>query len=212
VPVVLAVVPAVVLATLGRVSSSGMNFGALPWPLRTDRTSLRPVRPDDVDAVLAYRSRPDVAEFLSRGPLDRDDVAQRIAGDIAAAEPGHPEPRLGLVIEVDGAVVGDASVRLEPDDNGMWAAVLGYTVHPDWAGRGLATEVAAELVRLCFVELRVAMVQADVFVPHRASQRVLEKAGLRRVAEKPAGSEGNGRPRLDDYVYAVTAAEWAARR
>jgi RimJ/RimL family protein N-acetyltransferase len=55
------------------------------------------------------------------------------------------------------------------------------------------------------------MVQADVFVPHRGSQRVLEKAGLRRIAEKAAGSEGNGRPRLDDYVYAVTAAEWAAR-
>jgi RimJ/RimL family protein N-acetyltransferase len=189
--------------------SSGIGFGALEWPLRTPRTSLRPITSEDVDAVLAYRARPDVAEFLSRGPLDRDEVAQRIADDIAAGEPGHPEPRLGLVIELDGAVVGDAMVRLQPDDNGMREAVLGYTVHPAWAGRGLATEVTAALVRMCFTELGVAMVQADVFTPHRASQRVLEKAGLRRVAEKPAGSEGNGRPRLDDYVYAVTAAEWA---
>ena len=193
------------------MSTSGIDLGALRWPLRTPRACLRPVTPEDVDAILVYRSRPDVAEFLSRGPLDRDGVVQRIAGDIAAGEPDHPEPRLGLVIEVDGVVVGDALVRLEPDDNGMRTAVLGYTVHPDWAGRGLATEVAAELVRMCFTELRVAMVQADVFVPHRGSQRVLEKAGLRRIAEKAAGSEGNGRPRLDDYVYAVTAAEWAAR-
>jgi hypothetical protein len=34
--------------------------------------------------------------------------------------------------------------------------------------------------------------------------------GLRRVAEKAAGSDGDGRPRVDDYVYAVTAAQWAA--
>ncbi len=107
-------------------------------------------------------------------------------------------------------MVGDAMVRLEPDDNGMWTAVLGYTIHPDLAGQGLATEVAGALVRLCFTELGVAMVTADVFVPHRASQRVLEKAGLRRVAQKPAGSDGDGHPRMDDYLYAVTAAEWAA--
>ena len=54
------------------------------------------------------------------------------------------------------------------------------------------------------------MVQADVFVPHRASQRVLEKVGLRRVADRAAGSDGDGHPRMDDYVYAVTAAERAA--
>jgi RimJ/RimL family protein N-acetyltransferase len=192
------------------VSTSTVDLGALPWPVRTPRTSLRPVRPEDRDAVHAYRGLAEVATFLSRGPLDPEEVAERIAGDIARARPGHPEPLLGLVVEVDGAVVGDAMVRLEPDDNGMQTAVLGYTIHPEWAGRGLATEVAEALVRLCFTHLGVAMVQADVFVPHRASQRVLEKAGLRRVAEKAAGSEGDGRPRMDDYVYAVTAAQWAA--
>ena len=193
------------------MSPTGVNFGALQWPVQTARATLRPVSPLDADAVLAYRSRSDVAQFLSRGPLDRAEVLERIASDLNRSRPGHPEPLLGLVIEVDGAVIGDAMVRLEPDDSGMWAAVLGYTIHPDLAGQGLATEVAGALVRLCFTGLGVAMVSADVFVPHRASQRVLEKAGLRRVAEKPAGSDGDGHPRMDDYLYAVTAAEWAER-
>ena len=192
------------------MSRSAVDFSTVPWPVRTRRASLRPVSADDVDGVLRHRSLPEVAEFLSRGPLDRAEVAERIAGDMARSQPGHPEPLLGLVIEVEGAVVGDAMIRLEPDDNGMWVAVLGYTVHPDSTGRGLATEVAEALVRLSFAHLGVAMVQADVLVPHRASQRVLEKVGLRRVAERRAGSDGDGRPRLDDYVYAVTAAEWAA--
>ena len=190
--------------------TSVIDFGKVPWPVRTRRTALRPVRPDDREAVHAYRGLAEIATYLSRGPLDPDEVAERIASDLARARPGHPEPLLGLVVEVEGAVVGDAMVRLEPDDNGMWAAVLGYTIHPQWAGRGLATEVAGALVRLCFTHLGVAVVQADVFVPHRASQRVLEKAGLRRVAQKAAGSDGDGHPRMDDYVYAVTAAEWAS--
>jgi RimJ/RimL family protein N-acetyltransferase len=114
------------------------------------------------------------------------------------------------VVEHDGVVVGDCSVRLEPDDNGMWRAGVGYAIGPGHQGHGYATEVVRELLVICFGHLHVALVEADVFVPHVASQRVLEKAGLRRVAHTPAGSEGEGRPRLDDYVYAVTSAEWAA--
>lgn len=194
------------------MSAHRADFGSLHWPLRTDRLVLRPVTQDDADAVLAYRSLPEVARFLSRGPLTREEVVDRIASDTLRSGPGHPEPLLGLVLEEAGEVVGDALVRLEPDDNGMWTAVLGYTIHPERAGRGLATEVARALVRLCFTDLHVAMVQADVFTPHLASQRVLEKAGLRQVAFKAAGSEGDGRPRMDDFLYAVTAAEWASRQ
>lgn len=187
-----------------------VGFEGLSWPLRTRRASLRPLVPSDRDAVHGYRSREDVTTYLSRGPMSPSDIEERIAENLERSRPGHPRPLLGLVIEVDGAVVGDCMVRFEPDDNGMRTAFIGYTVHPSSAGQGLATEVAEALVRLCFTELGVAMVQADVFVPNLASQRVLEKVGLRRIAMTAAGSAGGGHPRLDDYLYAVTAAEWAA--
>jgi RimJ/RimL family protein N-acetyltransferase len=192
------------------MGSAELGFDTLSWPLRTRRTTLRPGVPADRDAVHAYRSREDVTTYLGRGPMTPADVEERIAEDLARSQPGHPHPLLGLVIEVEGAVVGDCMIRFEPDDNGMRLAFIGYTLHPDHAGRGMATEVAEALVRLCFAELGVAMVQADVFVPNVASQRVLEKVGLRRIAMTPAGSEGGGHPRMDDYLYAVTAAEWAA--
>jgi RimJ/RimL family protein N-acetyltransferase len=187
-----------------------IGFEGLSWPIRTRRASLRPVTPHDRDAVHAYRSRDDVTTYLGRGPMSPAEVDERIAENLERRSPGHPHPLLGLVIVVQDAVVGDCMVRFEPDDNGMRTAFIGYTLHPASAGQGLATEVAAALVRLCFTELGVAMVQADVFVPNLASQRVLEKVGLRRIAMTPAGSEGGGHPRMDDYLYAVTAAEWAA--
>jgi RimJ/RimL family protein N-acetyltransferase len=192
------------------VSTTGPGLASLSWPLRTERMSLRPITHDDVDAVLDYRSRDDVATYLSREALTRADVRGRVDRFAERGRPGHPEPGLGLVAELDRRVVADLSLRLEPDDNGMWLAVMGYAVHPDVAGRGLATELVRALVRLCFTDLHLVMVTADVFAPHRASQRVLEKAGFRVVAHVPSGSKGAGEPRLDDLVYAVTAAEWAA--
>lgn len=188
----------------------GEGFQGLPWPLRAGRATLRPVAPTDRDAIHSFRSRDDVSTYLNSGPMTRAAVDERIVEGLERGRRGHPHPLLALVIEVDGAVVGDCVVRLEPDDNGMRTALIGYTIHPDSAGQGLATGVVRALVRLCFTELGVAMVQADVFVPNVASQRVVEKAGLRRIRLVPAGSEGQGRPRLDDYLYAVTAAEWAA--
>ena len=198
------------LAYARTMRTGPVDFAALSWPVRTRRTSLRPVAPSDRDAVHAYRSRQDVTTYLGRGPMSPSDVDERIAENLERSVPGHPNPLLGLVVEVDGRVVGDCMVRFEPDDNGMRTAFIGYTLHPGSAGQGLATEVAAALVRLCFTELGVAMVQADVFVPNVASQRVLEKVGLRRIGVTAAGSEGGGHPRMDDYLYAVTAAEWAA--
>ena len=186
------------------------DLGILVWPRPTPRLALRPVTLGDVDAILAYRSLPEVGEFTSRGPMNRAEVEARVELLRQGATAGAPQPRLGLVVEHDGAVVGDCSVRLEPDDNGMWRAGVGYAIGPGHQGCGYATEVVRELLVICFGHLHLALVEADVFVPHVASQRVLEKAGLRRVARTPAGSEGGGRPRLDDYVYAVTAAEWAA--
>ena len=193
------------------MSTTGPSLASLTWPLRTERMSLRPITHDDVDAVLEYRSREDVARYLTRAALGREDVRDRVTRFAERGRPGHPEPGLGLVAELDGRVVADLSLRLEPDDNGMWLAVLGYAVHPDVAGRGVATELVRALVQLSFADLHLAMVTADVFAPHRASQRVLEKAGFRVVARVPAGSKGDGEPRLDDLVYAVTAAEWAAQ-
>jgi RimJ/RimL family protein N-acetyltransferase len=204
------------------VSSRSLDLSGLVWPRHTQRLVLRPGTDGDVDAVLAYRSRPGVAEYLSRGPLDRAEVAARIEQDIERAQPGHPDPLLGLVVEEagqieeagqsgqSGPVIGDCMLRFQHDDNGMWAAALAYTIHPDRQGQGFATEVARELIRLSFTELHLALVEAEVFVPNRASQRVAETAGMRVVATKAAGSEGGGRPRMDDLVYAVTAAEWAS--
>ena len=49
------------------------------YPLETPRLRLRPFNRGDVDAVFAYRSRADVAEYLFDQPMSHEEVTE--AGD-----------------------------------------------------------------------------------------------------------------------------------
>ena len=49
------------------------------YPVRSARTALRPLAVGDVDALLAYRSRPDVCRFVPFEPMDADTVRARLS-------------------------------------------------------------------------------------------------------------------------------------
>ncbi|MGX5358199.1 GNAT family N-acetyltransferase [Kocuria sp. KH4] len=69
-----------------------------------------------------------------------------------------------------------------PDPAGQaWQLWIGYALRREMWGRGLATEVVTELVRVG-EELGLP-VWAETFAGNIASQRVLEKAGLELVDE-----------------------------
>lgn len=78
---------------------------------------------------------------------------------------------------------------------------LGYALlQPAW-GRGLATELAQEAVRLAFEDLRLGSVVAITTPANTASRRVMEKAGMR--FERNLLHAG-----LAHVLYRITAAEW----
>ncbi|WP_075870967.1 GNAT family N-acetyltransferase [Kocuria sp. CNJ-770] len=152
------------------------------WPRRTDRCLLRPVRASDLEAMLAYRGDPHVTEHLGHAPLSREEVRDRIDARPAGRDPGSGRVVRGVAIVVDGRCVGDAMLRLQPaPGEGGWQLWIGYALRPEMWGRGLATEVATELVGIaqdCGLP-----VWAETFAENLASQRVLEKAGLELVDE-----------------------------
>ncbi len=56
---------------------------------------------------------------------------------------------------------------------------IGYRLHPDYWGQGLATEGATALLNYCFDKLGKDRVVAVAHPDNMASRRVLEKSGLR---------------------------------
>jgi aminoglycoside 6'-N-acetyltransferase len=141
---------------------------------------------DDVDAMWSYRRLPEVCRFLSHGPLTREEVVTRVEGRLSGVDPTPGRLVRGVAIIVDGEVVGDAMLRVQADDAGHDALWIGYALHPSIAGRGVATEVAREMVVVAG-ELGMP-VWADAQVDNAASRRVLEKAGFVPVA---TGADGD---------------------
>ena len=78
------------------------------------------------------------------------------------------KPRIIGIVEIDLA------------DDGR-SAELGYAFSPDVWGRGLAVEAAVVVIGWAFECAGVDEVVASALVENRASCRVLQKAGLRRI-------------------------------
>ncbi len=179
------------------------------YPLRTARLLLRPSTPDDADAMLAYKARPDVVHWVPHGVLDRAGVLDRI--ERSRGELDDEGQTLGLaVIEADsGTLVGDVLLTWTSREHG--GGEVGYIFDPAVAGRGYATEAARELLRLGFDELGLHRIVARIYARNGASARVLQRLGLRREAYFVRNELLRGEW-TDEIVYALLADEWAARR
>jgi RimJ/RimL family protein N-acetyltransferase len=182
----------------------------LDWPVTTERLTIRPATPDDAPATFVYRSREDVAWWITSWAQDAEEWAAEYTGD--AIEPQ-------LVIERDGVVIGDLYLRV--DD--AWSqrevreravgtvAEIGYVLHPDLTGQGYATEAARELLRICFEELGVRRVIAQLFADNVASWRLLERLGMRREQHTRQDSLHRNGEWMDGMMYALLATEWRAQ-
>jgi RimJ/RimL family protein N-acetyltransferase len=188
------------------------DLSAVPWPVRTARLSIRPATADDVDATWAFRRAPAVSEWLTQLIEDRDEYAEVFLAEDRLAST--------LVAAMDGEIVGDLMIRIGDawaqaevsDQARATQAELGWVVAPAYAGRGIATEAAAELLRICFEDLGLRRVTALCFADNIASWRLMERIGMRREEHNVRESLHRTKGWLDGYGYALLADEWRARR
>ena len=192
-----------------------VSLADAPWPLHTERLTIRRAVADDADAVFAYRHLEAVSRWLTTLPSD--------AGSHAASftEPGRLAST--LIIERGGRqhasdVIGDLMVRIEAP----WAqaevrqlaegthAEIGWVLRPDAVGHGYATEAVEAILRVCFVDLGLRRVTANCFADNEPSWRLMERLGMRREMATVAESLHRSGRWLDGYGYALLASEWRA--
>jgi RimJ/RimL family protein N-acetyltransferase len=87
-------------------------------------------------------------------------------------------------IHVPGAAspVGFISMIPKMDDESV--GLVGYALDPDFWNRGILTKALNEIVDSSFSGSRFLAIEAQVAVSNVSSQRVLEKAGFKRVEMK----------------------------
>lgn len=202
-------------ATIREVRSSPLLDPAtsvLTRPLRTERLTLRPARPDDADATWTFRQLNSVNEWLTGCPADLDGYRDLFTDPARLATTVIVELRHPAV----GPVIGDfmvrrtdASAHLGVADQATGAeAELGWILDPAHHGHGYATEAVCELVRYCFEELHVRRVTADCFLANRSSWQLMERVGMRRESHRVRDSLHRSGRWLDTLGYAILAEEW----
>jgi len=172
----------------------------------TDRIRARPWRTDEADRVFDIHRRWEVVKWLGDHPkpmADRSEAVDRIA---RWRERGGERPGLGVwAIEEKATGLPAGSVLLVPLPNGDGEVEVGWHLHPDSWGRGLATEAGRGAVAVGFAN-GLPEIYAITHTTNEASQRVCRSIGMTDLGV------------IDDRWYAgsnrvfrVTRTEWESR-
>ncbi|MGQ0564141.1 MAG: GNAT family N-acetyltransferase [Gemmobacter sp.] len=131
--------------------------------LVTPRLLLRPARADDLDALHAVFSHPAAMRYWSHP--EHEDIAR--TRDTLQALIDTPTER---VVTRDGTVIGKA---------GAWRDwEVGFILHPDHWGAGLATEAMAAVIADLFARPDVPALTAETDPRNAGSNAVLRKLGF----------------------------------
>lgn len=151
------------------------------WWLETERLALRHFTAGDLDWLADLYADPDVTRYLG-GTRTRAQIEDMLRTRILEYYDAHPGLGIWTTIErATGDVVG---FHLLNHIQGESIVQVGFSLaKPAW-GRGYATEMAAALVRYGFVDLEIHRITGIASLGNVASQRVLEKIGLRRRGER----------------------------
>lgn len=141
--------------------------------IETPRLRLRPARPDDAEALHAVLSAPQAMLYWSTPPHEDFETTRlwvRAMIDIPAAK-GED-----FVVEHRGRVIGKAGLYRFPE--------IGFILHPDSWGQGLAREALEAVLKRAFEAHALKAVIADVDPRNTACLRLLSGLGFKETGRR----------------------------
>jgi RimJ/RimL family protein N-acetyltransferase len=148
-----------------------------PQELRTAHLLLRSIEREDVPALVRLAGANEIAATTLNipHPYAEDDALSFIA---KADEDFRAGRSISFAISIlpGRELCGAVGLNLSDEHK---RAELGYWIGVPFWGRGYATEAASAAVALGFEMLRLRRIYAHHFAGNTASQRVLEKIGMR---------------------------------
>jgi len=174
----------------------------LPGDELTDGVvTLRPLCVADTDDTWALRSRPDVsARSVTSVSIDRALIEQLCANSEARWLAGE---RASLTIRDAATDAYAGELGLFYNDPAVQQAMIGYSLAPEWRGRGYASRAVRLVTAWAFNQVGIVRLTAGTAPDNVASQRVLEAAGFTREAYQHALLPGPDGTRIDNINYVL---------
>ncbi|MBQ1025997.1 GNAT family N-acetyltransferase [Micromonospora sp. C95] len=162
---------------------------------------LRRLGPDDTEQTYRLHSDPEVAASrVPPGAPAREEIERRCA----SAEGQWLVGTAAAMTVLDGGsgdFVGNCTLNYDQPASGQ--AMIGYSLLPQWRGRGYATRAVRLLVRWGFDHVGLSRLWAGTLPENAASQRVLEKVGFQREGLLRGRLPGAAGHRADSTVYGL---------
>jgi RimJ/RimL family protein N-acetyltransferase len=200
-------------ADTSRLAFRAVTLPHLTWPRPAGDLTLELPSPELLGEVLRWRNDRAVTRWLIRTTVDP--TAFRTAWLASVDDPrDHAAVAVldGRAVATGSLEVHDGMAQTEPGSPADGCeGLLGYLVDPAYAGRGIATAVAAALLDLAFRDLGLLRVTAGCFADNVASWTVMEKLGMRREQHGVRDSWHAELGWIDGFTYGILAEEWLGR-
>jgi len=150
-------------------------------PIDTDRLTLRVFTAGDAPGLHALFADPHAMRYVGRGPLAELEETEAVLRGYIHHQLRHGFSFWALIDGDSGRLAGDAGLfRVDGE------VQLGYTLGPEWWGRGYATEAGRACMGAAFGALELDAVTAVVDPHNAASMKVLDKLGFRSCGSRLA--------------------------
>ncbi|MDM8533630.1 GNAT family protein [Clostridiaceae bacterium HSG29] len=172
--------------------------------LNTERLILKSVIIDNATEIFNYRSLEEVYKYQGFRPEKKEDVIEFINKNVVD-EINIPDTwiQLCIFIKESNNLIGDIGVHFIDDKQ----VEIGYTLSPEFQGKGYAIEAIKEVINYIFKILKKHRITASVDPENMRSINLLEKIGMRKEAHMIKSVWFNEKW-ADDVIFAMLEEEY----
>lgn len=161
---------------------------------------LRHITLADAKGYLECYQGKNIKQALLKIPKNLEEAKKELRGKVMDLKKRKPFGET-FAIEVNGKFAGYVELHNLNVKHHEHKGEIGYAIHPNFRGKGLATKAVKLLTAYAFKKYKLKRISAMGRAKNKASARVLEKAGykLEGILRKNKCVEG---VYLDDFIYA----------
>lgn len=150
-------------------------FSHIP-ELYTDRLYLRALLVSDAADMFDYAKDPEVSRYLTWSAHPNVNFTKKYLTFVGQQYRTGDFFDWAIVDRASGRMIGTCGFTCFHYESN--SAEIGYVLHPDFRGRGLATEAARAVLTFGFEELNLHRIEARYMQENTASRKLMERVGM----------------------------------
>jgi len=168
--------------------------------LKGDRFILRHIKMSDTQGYFECFRGKQIVEFLLKIPKNLVEARKELRKRVTDLRKRKPFGET-FAIEVDEKFAGYVDLSHLNMEHSKHKGEIGYCIHPDFRGKGLATKAVKLLTKYAFKKYKLKRISVMGRAKNKASARILEKAGYKLEGILKKNKYVNNKY-LDDFIYA----------